>query len=502
MKIKIFLILLISVFALAQDTYSDGYGYIPSPDQFIRVDVYEDLLCSDCSPFHKSFVEYLGTTTDSGDLITKYVYAVFHFFPLPYHHNSFFVSQLIPFVYDLRGRTEDVLTYADYILKNQRNFGQGSENLSEFGVQQKICNETSTDLSDLDFDYSQCMISFRNKEYIKETVIQWKQGAHDGISETPTVFVNALEIPAPTTVKEWQDLLNPVLPGSNSPLGGVSNTQGPQLPPKVTISPRKSNPPAVPQPPSKRPARGPQIPTQSPTIVPPKVPSQLVPSVRPKFVPEPAREFSPEAAAASFEKCAFGPPPSATEETTTEEAPVEETTAEEVTAEEAPAQEAPAEETATEEPTTENTTTEEAAPSVEEASPEEAPAQEAPTGEAATEEASTEETVSAEEEVSNDEETDGLSNEEESILSRIANVIPKLISGDEDSSEQVTTEEPATDDDTNSEDIAQAGEDTNQNDESPDFSDAEIAAIAEEMDKIASDEASAESNDSLFFGLF
>ena len=28
-------------------------------------------------------------------------FKVFHIFPLPYHHNSFFVSQLVPFIFDL-----------------------------------------------------------------------------------------------------------------------------------------------------------------------------------------------------------------------------------------------------------------------------------------------------------------------------------------------------------------------------------------------------------------
>lgn len=150
---KLLLILLVATLALGQKTYSDGYGYIPHPEQFVRVDIYEDLLCDDCANFHKEFTEYLKTTTDDGEDITKYVYVVFHFFPLPYHHNSFFVSQLVPFAYDLNGRTEDVLDYAEYILSNQQNFASGAEGLSEFGVQQKICNETATDLSALGFTY-------------------------------------------------------------------------------------------------------------------------------------------------------------------------------------------------------------------------------------------------------------------------------------------------------------------------------------------------------------
>lgn len=150
---KLLLILLVATLALGQKTYSDGYGYIPHPDQFIRIDIYEDLLSTDCSSFHKGFLEYLKTKTDAGEDITKYVYVVFHFFPLPFHHNSFFVSQLVPFTYDLSGKTEDVLDYAEYILDHQKNFASGAEKLSEFGVQQKICNETSTDLKALNFTY-------------------------------------------------------------------------------------------------------------------------------------------------------------------------------------------------------------------------------------------------------------------------------------------------------------------------------------------------------------
>ena len=83
-------------------------------------------------------MEYLSGLTNSGEPVVKYIHVVFHMYPLPYNHNSFFVTQLVPFVYDIRGETEDVLTFSKFILENQWQFRSQAQNLTEFEVQYNI----------------------------------------------------------------------------------------------------------------------------------------------------------------------------------------------------------------------------------------------------------------------------------------------------------------------------------------------------------------------------
>ena len=79
----------------------EGYVYKYGTHQTLTLDIYEDLLCSDCLAFHPVLMKYLQTETYRGEPITNFVQVVFHIFPLPYHRNAFLVSQLVPFIYDL-----------------------------------------------------------------------------------------------------------------------------------------------------------------------------------------------------------------------------------------------------------------------------------------------------------------------------------------------------------------------------------------------------------------
>ena len=210
---KIFLLLIAIIWfssAKSKEETRDGYSFVEKPNQYIRIDVYEDLLCSDSVAFHFPFMKFLRGRTAFGDLVTDHVHAVFHIFPLPFHHNSFFVTQLIPFVYDLRKESEDVLLYSEYILKNQRDYLSKTTDSTEKEVMQKICHKSSSNLQL--FSYNQCMSAFDDRNYIIDTVKQWKKGAHEGISGTPTVFINGLEVDPPQTVQEWHNLISPILP--------------------------------------------------------------------------------------------------------------------------------------------------------------------------------------------------------------------------------------------------------------------------------------------------
>ena len=198
-------------FVVAQEALSvDGYTYREGSNQIIRIDIFEDLLWSDCKSFDPALKEFLNSHTEDGTQMTDYVQAVFHMFPLPYHHNSFFVTQLVPFVYDINKKNEDVFRYTEFILKNQKEFLSRASNLTEPEVQQKICKLASKELGM--FTFEEWLEAFKNRDYKVNAVLQWKYSAHQGIDATPLVFYNGLEVDTPTTLQEWQNLVKHDIP--------------------------------------------------------------------------------------------------------------------------------------------------------------------------------------------------------------------------------------------------------------------------------------------------
>ena len=208
MKYIVFAILIAAALSTPPiPTRPDGYIYKPSPNKVVRLDVYEDLLCSDCKSFEPGFKQYLNTYKVNGKAVTDFVEVSVHIFPLPYHHHAFFVSQLVPFIYDLHKNNTEVFQFIDWIFKNQNSYLSGSSTLSEPQVKSKLCNETSTALKL--FTKAQCDQEFSGNAHNWNTRVSWKYGTYNGVSGTPTVFLNGVEVDAPETYNDWVKLLTP-----------------------------------------------------------------------------------------------------------------------------------------------------------------------------------------------------------------------------------------------------------------------------------------------------
>ena len=66
----------------------------------VRIDLWEDVLCSACAQFDDAFSNYFLKQTYNGKPIWETVEIWIHQFPLPYHHNAFFATKIIPLVLD------------------------------------------------------------------------------------------------------------------------------------------------------------------------------------------------------------------------------------------------------------------------------------------------------------------------------------------------------------------------------------------------------------------
>ena len=103
MKVFILTLLPLLISSMIVPDNPEGYLYKKSPKKVIRIDVYKDPLWLKSRAMDPPFRRFLNNYKVNGDNVTDYVEVYTHFFPLPYHHNAFFLSQLAPFIYDKTG---------------------------------------------------------------------------------------------------------------------------------------------------------------------------------------------------------------------------------------------------------------------------------------------------------------------------------------------------------------------------------------------------------------
>ena len=192
----------------------EGYLFKASPNATVRIDVFEDLLCSACREFDPIFKTFLKTYQHEGAPITDFVEVYTHVFPLPYHHNAFFVSRLAPYIYDKTGCGGAVNEFASWTFENQDEWlSGGASNLTEPEILESICTEFSGEFSEYGFAKSECLSAIKDIKYEMRTRTSWKYATSLGVNGTPTVFVNGVELTnAPFSEQDWESFVQQYLP--------------------------------------------------------------------------------------------------------------------------------------------------------------------------------------------------------------------------------------------------------------------------------------------------
>eukprot|EP00345_Euplotes_harpa_P015434 CAMPEP_0168338350 /NCGR_PEP_ID=MMETSP0213-20121227/12777_1 /TAXON_ID=151035 /ORGANISM="Euplotes harpa, Strain FSP1.4" /LENGTH=219 /DNA_ID=CAMNT_0008344101 /DNA_START=26 /DNA_END=685 /DNA_ORIENTATION=- len=215
MKLLLFVILVLAVVMSAPiPSHPDGYLLKPSPQKKVRIDVYEDVLCSDCRNFQGGFKQYFNTKKVNGQAVTDFVEVVVHMFPLPYHHHAFIATQLVPFVFDLHKNNTEVFEYISWMLEHQDDYLEGGLNLTEYQVKDKLCQESSAALKF--FTLKQCNDEFKTDAHDWATRVSWKYAAYNSVTGTPSVFLNGVLINTPGSYQMWDMFLTPYLNSTQS----------------------------------------------------------------------------------------------------------------------------------------------------------------------------------------------------------------------------------------------------------------------------------------------
>ena len=188
--------------------YGSNPGWIEGKGKAgIKVEIFLDLLCSDCKAENPVWEQLLEQPFLDGSVYDYFTFS-FTVFPLPYHYMSFEVNQLISFFMDecTVNSTKCGLAsqYKDFAFANQSTILGMKDDSKDWFTQwwsTQVANEFGYDfdtiygLYDRSTDAHQ---TFNNTRYF------WKYACQKKVSGTPTAFINGVMLDSvPRTVDGW-----------------------------------------------------------------------------------------------------------------------------------------------------------------------------------------------------------------------------------------------------------------------------------------------------------
>ena len=206
------LFLAISV-AMHPPQKSEGYLYRKSPNMTVQIDVYADILCMNCHDFEPEFRKFLDTYQVQGRPVTDFVEVRFHVFPMPFHHNSFFISRLAPFVDSLKNENLTAVDFIAWGLSVQKRYqDEGAFDLNEPEILNNMCTDFSSEFAKGIVSFDSCMEAIHDRTFEVQARVSSAFGIYNGVVGTPTIFLNGVMIEALYKAEEWEDFIKEYLP--------------------------------------------------------------------------------------------------------------------------------------------------------------------------------------------------------------------------------------------------------------------------------------------------
>jgi len=207
----------------------DGFsqGDVNSPVLF---EAYMDLLCPASNAAWPTIKEVLNFYNPSGSASKLRFYM--HLFPLPFHHNAFFVAQGLRLI---DSESELTWQYVDLLFENQVSFqdAQTADNSANQVIQMVAALVEKS----LNFSSQQFMNGMQNFTYNEAARNGYEYGCTRGVSGTPMFFINGFMIAADSSwsFDDWRQVIDPLL--GNAPVRTTRSTcqrsrmTGPRDPP-------------------------------------------------------------------------------------------------------------------------------------------------------------------------------------------------------------------------------------------------------------------------------
>lgn len=180
-----------------------GFVYMESSQPMVSVELFYDHLCIDSKANWPLLKQVLETYKEQA------VEAIIHIYPLPYHHNAYFMQQAGVVV-----RHEDIKSFIpllELVFANQASFLAGAVNETEPQVQSKMADLISDNLATISRE--KVLAGFADSQVTTEARYAWKYAASRGITGTPQFIVNGVHVPtaADFTAPEWEKLIGGLL---------------------------------------------------------------------------------------------------------------------------------------------------------------------------------------------------------------------------------------------------------------------------------------------------
>ncbi|KAL4223696.1 hypothetical protein ACF0H5_017164 [Mactra antiquata] len=190
-----------------------GYIYSGTRDAPVHLDVHMGPLCPDSAA---AFETLKAVATHYGP--TNFI-LVLHMFPLPYHHQAFFVAKGAQIVKKFGKGDADAYKWFKHFYTNL-------DSVSNSRTANMTANEVISMIADvavpIGIAKTSFMVGMNAYEIESDTRAAWKYSCSRGVASTPTFFLNDIIVEAqPTwTLNDWKQVIDPLMVGlpRNTPL--------------------------------------------------------------------------------------------------------------------------------------------------------------------------------------------------------------------------------------------------------------------------------------------
>lgn len=161
-----------------------GYTYQHSLNPKVVVEVFYDHLCDGSAANFPVLLQVLNAYVD------KDVSGIIHIFPLPYHHNAFFMQWAGTTV--RLASSAKFINYTAAVFQNQDIFLTQAVNMTELQVKNTIAQFVETNVG---IPADVILEGFQDTTLYYASVYDWKYAASRTITGTPQFIVNGVVVP-------------------------------------------------------------------------------------------------------------------------------------------------------------------------------------------------------------------------------------------------------------------------------------------------------------------
>ncbi|CAF1179837.1 unnamed protein product [Adineta steineri] len=222
-------------FTLAQvpiPSRPDGWGVGGPADAHAVIEMFLDPLCPDCKATWPTILEVVQAYG------TKIHFRI-HTFPLPYHTNSFVVSQGVHVVANATTRNLDaIFQYVTQVFQYQQLW---SNDATKSMTMTQVIDSLASFVDKIGIvTKDKFLAGIASDDLNEETRISWKYACSRGIVGTPTFLINgvATSADASWSLADWKSVIDPILSSNGEISSEVKTCPSGQV--ECTYAPHKT----------------------------------------------------------------------------------------------------------------------------------------------------------------------------------------------------------------------------------------------------------------------